>query len=148
MIEPKAFEPPPGGLKVKFCPECATALFIELDGWPQWAFPFASAVDTQPPVPPRRIHIQWAGRVAWSPVAPGPNDTIFEANTDESVMEWHERPARLASRRLVQSDATVAPVISAACRLRCRDPRIATGLPSAFGGTGYACIHRRCPPLL
>jgi len=90
-IEPKVYEPPPGGLKVKFCSECATALFIELGGWPQWVFPFASAVDTPLPVPPHRIHIQWADRVAWSPVAPGPNDTVFEANTDESILEWHER---------------------------------------------------------
>jgi hypothetical protein len=95
-LEPKAYEAA-GGLKVKFCPECATALFIELAGWPKWVYPFASAIDSALPVPPHRIHIQWGDRVDWSPVVPAANDAVFEENAEESILEWHER-MRLVER--------------------------------------------------
>lgn len=90
-VEPKVYEPAAGGLKMSFCPDCATALFIELAGWPQYVYPFASAVDTPLPVPPHRIHIQSAQRVAWSPIVPTANDDVFETNTEESIVEWHQR---------------------------------------------------------
>lgn len=93
-LVPKAYAAS-AGLTVRFCPECASALFIELAGWPQWVYPFASAVDSTLPSPPNRVHIQWAERVGWSPILPADGDAVFERDTPESILEWHERMGRV-----------------------------------------------------
>lgn len=93
-LNPSAYEASPG-LTMKFCPACASTLFIELARWPQWVYPFASAIDSPLPVPPHRIHIQWAERVAWSPVMVADEDRVFDRNTPESIVDWHERMGRL-----------------------------------------------------
>lgn len=79
------------GPTVKFCSRCGSALWIELPGWPEWVYPFASAVDSALPVPPHYIHIQVRDRPAWIPGIGSPDDPTFEANTEESIIEWHQR---------------------------------------------------------
>jgi hypothetical protein len=74
-----------------FCPRCGSPLFLELDAFPQWVYPFAAAVDTPLPLPPHRIHVRWGEREAWVPEIGSPDDPRFDENTDESMMEWHER---------------------------------------------------------
>jgi hypothetical protein len=74
-----------------FCPRCGSGLFVEIPAWPQWVYPFASAVDTALPVPPHFIHIQVADRPAWVPRMGSPKDPTFDANTDESIIDWHKR---------------------------------------------------------
>lgn len=81
----------PNGPVTSFCPRCGSALFVELAAWPQWVYPFASAIDTPLPRPPHFIHIQTAERPAWVPVHGRPDDPQFTANTKESIMEWHGR---------------------------------------------------------
>jgi hypothetical protein len=80
-----------GGPITKFCARCGTALLVELPGWPHWVYPFASAIDTPLPVPPHYIHIQLRDRPAWTPQIGLPDDPRFDVNTDESIVEWHQR---------------------------------------------------------
>ena len=74
-----------------FCGQCGSALFVELDDWPQWTYPFASAIDTPLPVPPHRIHMQIRDRPEWVPTIGSPEEPAFDENTDESIVDWHER---------------------------------------------------------
>ncbi len=40
-----------------FCKKCGSALWLWDPGWPELVHPFASAIDTDLPVPPERTHI-------------------------------------------------------------------------------------------
>src|SRR5471030_414152 len=43
--------------KRHFCQLCASCLWISDPQWPEWVYPFASAIDTPLPKPPERIHM-------------------------------------------------------------------------------------------
>ena len=74
-----------------FCPRCGSALFLVSPLWPDWVYPFASAIDTPLPVPPHRVHIYTGERPAWVPTSGSADDPTFDENTEESIFEWHER---------------------------------------------------------
>jgi hypothetical protein len=80
-----------GKLITSFCPACGSALFLRLADWPQWVYPFASAIDTDLPAPPHYIHIQTEQKPEWVPPHGRPGDPVFKANTEESIVDWHER---------------------------------------------------------
>jgi len=42
-----------GGAERHFCPKCASALWLWDRRWPEWVYPFASAIDTRLPTPSR-----------------------------------------------------------------------------------------------
>lgn len=73
------------------CQACGSALFITDPRWPEWVYPFASAIDTALPVPPERVHIMLADKVPWVRVPEGPEDVHFPAFPDESIADWHRR---------------------------------------------------------
>jgi hypothetical protein len=94
-IGPSRYE---SGITVtSFCPSCGTALFLDSPLWPEWIYPFASAIDTALPTPPHYVHIYAAEGVAWAPMTGTPEDPTFDANTDESIIGWHERLGLLVS---------------------------------------------------
>src|SRR5205814_10285567 len=70
---------------------CGGPLFLDREAWPGLVYPFAAAVDAPFPVPPHRIHVRWADRLPWVPDLRSADDLTFEDNTDESMVEWHER---------------------------------------------------------
>lgn len=88
---------PDSGARVKspaqrhFCHVCGSALWAWDPRWPELVHPFASAIDTELPVPPERTHLMLASRASWVEVPAGPNDRHFDAYPDESIAEWHER---------------------------------------------------------
>jgi hypothetical protein len=88
----------------KFCSHCGSALLVELPAWQQWLYPFASAIDTPLPDPPHHIHIQLRERATWVPPIGSADDPRFDDNTDESIIEWHQRlglcPARSPEHRV------------------------------------------------
>ena len=90
-LSPTRYEHAAEPVIMAFCPRCGSALFLEILGWPQWVYPFASAIDTPLPTPPHHIHVRTGDRPAWVPVIGSPDDPTFETNTDESMVEWHER---------------------------------------------------------
>lgn len=73
------------------CQTCASALFITDPRWPEWVYPFASAIDTPLPVPPERVHIMLAHKAPWVRVPEGPGDVHFPEYPDESIADWHRR---------------------------------------------------------
>jgi hypothetical protein len=48
-------------------------------------------VDTPLPTPPGFVHVRTDERPAWTPAIGTPDDPHFPENTDESMVEWHER---------------------------------------------------------
>ncbi len=74
-----------------FCGNCGSALWLWDPTWPELVHPFASAIDTDLPVPPERTHLMLDYKAGWVPVHAGPHDRQFSRYPDESIAEWHER---------------------------------------------------------
>lgn len=74
-----------------FCRHCASALWVYDSRWPELVHPFASAIDTELPLPPEKTHLMLGSKAAWVEVEVGKNDKCFQAYPDESLAEWHQR---------------------------------------------------------
>lgn len=74
----------------RFCKKCGSALWVWDPRWPELVHPFASAIDTELPVPPDRIHIMLANAPAWCQPDIAKNDHPFDAYPTESISGWHE----------------------------------------------------------
>ncbi|HEY8635695.1 MAG TPA: GFA family protein [Candidatus Limnocylindrales bacterium] len=94
-IPPSRYE---SGITItSFCPRCGTALFLDSPLWPEWVYPFASAIDTPLPAPPHFVHIYASDRPQWAPITGTADDPMFDENTEESIVEWHQRLGLLVS---------------------------------------------------
>lgn len=74
-----------------FCPRCASALWLWDPRWPELVHPFASAIDTELPVPPERTHLMMASKASWVEPQLGESDKCFDEYPDESLASWHQR---------------------------------------------------------
>lgn len=74
-----------------FCIECASALWMYDPAWPELVHPFASAIDTNLPAPPAKVHLMLGSRASWVMPAIGPGDDCFEEYPELSIEEWHRR---------------------------------------------------------
>lgn len=74
-----------------FCKHCASALWLYDPTWPELVHPFASAVDSELPVPPESVHIMLKYKPAWVVPQVGPKDQCFEEYPEESIEDWHRR---------------------------------------------------------
>jgi len=76
-----------------FCRDCASALWVSDPRWPELVHPFASAIDTDLPEPPERVHIMLDFAPGWVRVPAGENEKRFARYPDESIEDWHRRHA-------------------------------------------------------
>lgn len=74
-----------------FCARCGSALWVWDPGWPELVHPFASAIDSDLPIPPERTHMMLGSKAGWVQVHAGPRDQKFDAYPKESLAAWHER---------------------------------------------------------
>jgi hypothetical protein len=74
-----------------FCRHCGSALWLWDPRWPELVHPFASAIDSELPVPPSYTHLMLGSKAGWVPVHAGAGDKRFDAYPDESIAEWHQR---------------------------------------------------------
>ena len=72
-----------------FCTRCATALWLYDPTWPDLVHPFASAIDSELPVPPSRVHLLLADKPAWVEPQVGEGDQLFDHYPDQSIEDWH-----------------------------------------------------------
>jgi hypothetical protein len=75
----------------RFCGKCGSALWVYDDAWPELIHPFASAIDTDLPVPGESTHLMLDFKANWVEPQIGPNDKTFRRYPDESIADWHER---------------------------------------------------------
>ncbi len=74
-----------------FCRHCASALWLYDPTWPELVHPFASAIDSELPVPPENVHIMLAFKPAWVVPQIGPDDDCFDEYPEESIEDWHKK---------------------------------------------------------
>ncbi len=74
-----------------FCRHCGSALWVWDPRWPELVHPFASAIDTDLPVPPERTHLMLQYKASWVEPHIGDHDRKFEEYPDESIADWHQR---------------------------------------------------------
>jgi len=79
----------------RFCKTCGSALWVWDPRWPELVHPFASAIDTDLPVPPERVHLMLGSMPDWVQPDIREFDKQFEEYPDESIADWH------ASRGLI-----------------------------------------------
>lgn len=72
-----------------FCSECASALWLFDPNWPDLVHPFASAIDTDLPTPPERVHLMLAFKANWVTPRIGEGDQCFDLYPEESLEDWH-----------------------------------------------------------
>ena len=79
-----------GGGERHFCPQCGSALWVWDPRWPEWIYPFASAIDTPLPAPRERQHILLDSKANWVTVPKGPRDKRFRVYPREAILDWHQ----------------------------------------------------------
>ena len=72
-----------------FCRDCGSALWLFDPRWSELVHPFASAVDSELPVPPSRVHIMLRYKPGWVKPRIGAAGACFEEYPDQSIEEWH-----------------------------------------------------------
>ena len=73
-----------------FCARCASALWLFDPTWPELVHPFASAIDSDLPVPPSRVHLMLRHKAGWVEPRVGPGDACFEEYPAQSIEDWHK----------------------------------------------------------
>ncbi|MEQ9618926.1 MAG: GFA family protein [Deltaproteobacteria bacterium] len=74
-----------------FCKHCGSFLWFYEPAWPDWIYPFASAIDSSLPKPPERLHIFLDSAAPWCEIREDKKNRKFPAYPDESIMDWHKR---------------------------------------------------------
>ncbi|KAJ2351178.1 hypothetical protein IWW50_007019 [Coemansia erecta] len=83
-----------------FCPTCASFLYAHCDDYPQWIYPYASAIDTELPVPTQMTSIMLESAPKWAdprniPGRDKGND-LFDEYPTYSLEEWHKDHPEIA----------------------------------------------------
>ena len=72
-----------------FCSLCGSALWIHGTDWPDFVYPFASAIDTPLPQPPESTHLMLAYKAAWVALDQRNNDVCFNHYPKTGINDWH-----------------------------------------------------------
>lgn len=72
-----------------FCRKCASALWLYDPTWPELVHPFASAIDSDLPVPPSKVHLMLGSKANWVQPAIGSADQTFDEYPEQSIEDWH-----------------------------------------------------------
>ena len=74
-----------------FCKKCGSALWLYDPTWPDLVHPFASAIDTDLPKPPEKVHLMLKYKPSWIEPNIRKGDKAFEVYPEESIADWHRR---------------------------------------------------------
>ena len=75
----------------RFCKHCGSALWVYHDKWPDLIHPFASAIDTDLPMPDEFVHMMLDYKASWADVPEGEGHVHFDRYPDKSIEVWHEK---------------------------------------------------------
>ncbi|KKK23119.1 hypothetical protein ARAM_000702, partial [Aspergillus rambellii] len=73
-----------------FCSNCSTMLWLWCHRWPDLIHPFASAIDTELPVPTEMSCIFDASKPKWATWPEG-NKVIYDQYPSDSLENWHKK---------------------------------------------------------
>jgi hypothetical protein len=74
-----------------FCAKCGSALWVWDPRWPEFVYPFASAIDTKLPKPAEEVEIMLDYAAPWSEIPRGQGHTHFREYPKEGIADWHAR---------------------------------------------------------
>ncbi|MER8373787.1 GFA family protein [Mesorhizobium sp. M1406] len=74
-----------------FCKKCGSALWLYDPTWPELVHPFASAVDSDLPKPPSKVHLMLKYKANWVEPDIAKGDKAFDVYPEESIADWHKR---------------------------------------------------------
>ena len=74
-----------------FCGQCGSALWVWDPRWPEWVYPFASAIDTPLPKPREEVELMLNYAAPWADVPSGSAHTHFGEYPEESIADWHTK---------------------------------------------------------
>ncbi|AID29657.1 hypothetical protein ACVILI_003536 [Mesorhizobium sp. USDA 4775] len=74
-----------------FCRKCGSALWLYDPTWPELVHPFASAIDSDLPKPPQKVHLMLKYKANWVEPDIGKGDKTFDVYPEESIADWHKR---------------------------------------------------------
>lgn len=75
----------------RFCKKCGSALWLYDPTWPELVHPFASAIDSELPVPKQRVHVMLRYKASWVEPDIAKADVSFDLYPKESIADWHRR---------------------------------------------------------
>jgi hypothetical protein len=73
-----------------FCSHCGSHLWAFNEQWPELLHPVASAIDTELPVAPERVHMMLGSKATWVEPDDRPGDGCFETYPEQSIADWHK----------------------------------------------------------
>jgi hypothetical protein len=86
-----------------FCGECGSHLFAYDKQWAEWCYPYASAIDTDLPVPkPEDIHrlmLNKKSKCNWADTPPIDNKRNFSEYPNTSLEDWHKNNHQFIERK-------------------------------------------------
>lgn len=74
-----------------FCTSCGSGLWLYDPRWPDWIYPFASAIDTPLPRPAEHVNLMTNYAPAWADMPKDAGNTSFPEYPEESIEAWHEK---------------------------------------------------------
>jgi hypothetical protein len=74
-----------------FCRKCGSSLWLWDPRWPQWIYPFASAIDTPLPRPSEVQHVLLNYAPGWVEVPKRRRDRYFREFPREAIIDWHRK---------------------------------------------------------
>lgn len=74
-----------------FCSKCGSALWVWDPRWPEWVYPFASAIDTPLPKAPEQIEMMLHFAAPWAEIPSGNMHAHFRGYPDEGIADWHAK---------------------------------------------------------
>jgi hypothetical protein len=75
----------------RFCKKCGSALWLYDPTWPELVYPFASAIDSELPKAPERVHIMLKYKASWVEPDIRKGDKSFDLYPEGSIADWHRR---------------------------------------------------------
>lgn len=72
-----------------FCQRCGSSLWLFSPEWPELVHPMASAIDSELPQPPDRVHMMLGSKAGWVRPDVGPQDRCYARFPEQSIEEWH-----------------------------------------------------------
>lgn len=74
-----------------FCKKCASCLWMFDPRWSSFIYPFASAIDTKLPKPPKDVCIMLDSSVDWCDVPTTKKADHFKKYPELSIEDWHHK---------------------------------------------------------
>ena len=74
-----------------FCSKCGSPLWVHGSDWPDYIYPFVSAIDSPLPQAPESTHLMLAHKANWVRMRIDDHDVEFEYYPDIGIEDWHKQ---------------------------------------------------------